>query len=630
MIKRLLFFCLTLLFFISATSNVSADNKIIRKKTVRNATITAGNRLTVFAKGKTLNTKIMDGGIEDVFAGAVSQNAQVFNGGRLWLAGGKSYGAVVHNGGLMEVREHDNKSSYSTDTKLLSGGRMNVFNHSLAEKITVGSNGFLRVYFPGAVISDVTILSGGLVHVWKHGTAQNVYVAPGGVLELREESPVLKGTIRVAGQLKASFDHDPDVSQAKIILDLTQRNVADDFCVKNFAYLGKADICINVAEKQNMGLYKLATGAVSGIKDWKIKIGNHFLRPSVQQSVLYADKYYTLSQQKDSSITLTISQRALSESELSAMYEKMTKGGIGQFALNMGSTKAAYYFAEHNIMQGDPELQYAVIYIHGANGGERDAAGRMRNELKRYKSKEKVYCIAPSFFTEGTCPANKQKSTLIWDGGWRGGSSAVNGNHVSNFDVIDKFYRILSNRKLYPKMKRITLAGFSAGGQCVNRYVAVGKMPVSPTIETVFVVGNPSVYLYIDKLRFQNGKFRKVKSKANYNSWFLGLDNRYPYCKKTQKMQILKNLYSRSTLYFCGTTDTGKAMLDVNEEAMLQGRNRYERFLIYQKHVARYPDWKQKTRFFSVPDIAHSSTVFYKNNIIQKWVFGEELPGGDK
>ena len=71
-------------------------------------------------------------------------------------------------------------------------------------------------------------------------------------------------------------------------------------------------------------------------------------------------------------------------------------------------------------------------------------------------------------------------------------------------------------------------------------------------------------------------------------------------------------------------------LLDVNEEAMLQGRNRYERFLIYQKHVAYYPDWKQKTRFFSVPDIAHSSTVFYKNNIIQKWVFGEELPGGDK
>ena len=303
---------------------------------------------------------------------------------------------------------------------------------------------------------------------------------------------------------------------------------------------------------------------------------------------------------------------------------------VNQFDLKVCSIKAAYYFAEHNIMQGDPELKYAVIYIHGTNGGKKDAAGSMRHKLKQYKSKEKVYCIAPSFFTEKTCPEKQKKNTLIWDGGWRGGSSAINGNHISNFEVIDEIYRILSNKQLYPKMKRITLAGFSAGGQCVNRYVAVGKMPVSPTIETVFVVGNPSVYLYIDKLRFKNGKFRKIKSNSDYNRWFLGLDKRYPYCRNTEKMQILQNLYSRPVLYFCGTADTGKAMLDVNEAAMLQGENRYERFLIYQKHVASYPSWKQKVRFFAIPDIAHSSAVFYKNDIVPKWIFGEKLPDSNE
>ena len=86
MLKRFLFACLTLCFFIFIPSNVLADNKIIRKKTIRNATITAGNRLTVFASGKTFNTKIMDGGIEDVFVWAVSRDAKVFKGGRLWLA----------------------------------------------------------------------------------------------------------------------------------------------------------------------------------------------------------------------------------------------------------------------------------------------------------------------------------------------------------------------------------------------------------------------------------------------------------------------------------------------------------------------------------------------------------------
>ena len=629
MVKHCLFTCLTLILFISVPYGAYAENKIIRNKTIRSATITAGNILTVLKGGNTYNTNILDGGIEDVFYGGISQNATIHKGGKLWLAGGKSFGATVENGGLMEVREYHGKSSYADNIKVMNGSQLNVYNDSFAEKITIHSGGMVRVYYPKALISDITIKRGGLLHVWKHGTAQNVYIEPGGVLELCEESPVLKGNITVAGQLKVSFDHTPNVRQAKIILDLTQRNVSDDFCIKNLAYLGKTEVYVNIAEKQKIGMYKLATGAVNGIQNWKIKIGTHSLQPALQRSVLYKNKYYTLSQQKDSSIILNISQKALSESDLSAMYQKMTNGKIKQFALNISSPKVAYYFAEHNIMQGDPELKYAVIYIHGSGGGERDAAGSLRYKLKQYKTKEKVYCIAPSFFTEGTCPANKKNSTLIWDGGWRGGSSAINGNHISNFEVIDEIYRILSNKRLYPKMKRITLAGFSAGGQCVNRYVAVGKRPVSPTIETVFVVGNPSVYLYVDKLRFKNGKFRKVKSKSNYNKWFLGLENRYPYCRTTKKMQILQNLYSRPVLYFCGTADTGRAMLDVNEAAMLQGKNRYERFLIYQKHVALYPSWKQKVRFFSIPDIAHSSEVFYKNNIVQKWIFGEELPDGN-
>lgn len=317
------------------------------------------------------------------------------------------------------------------------------------------------------------------------------------------------------------------------------------------------------------------------------------------------------------------------KSEPSKKGKTFARVGVSQFDLKVCSDKAAYYFAEHDIRQGDPALKYAVIYIHGAKGGARDAAGRMRKELRRHNPQEKVYCIAPSFFTKGTCPEDKQKSVLLWGGGWRGGSDALNGNHISNFEVIDQIYRILSDKKLYPKMKRITLVGFSAGGQCVNRYAAVGEMPVSPDVETVFVVGNPSVYLYIDNRRFERGKFRKVKSKSNYNRWFLGLEKRYPYCKRMSKSKIFRNLFSRPTLYFCGTADVNRKMLDVDQAAMLQGKNRYERFKIYRKHIARYPEWEKKVVFISVPGIAHSSAVFYKDAVVQKWVFGEKLSDQD-
>ena len=296
-----------------------------------------------------------------------------------------------------------------------------------------------------------------------------------------------------------------------------------------------------------------------------------------------------------------------------------------QFKLAVCPGKAAYYFAEHDIMKGDSSLKYAVIYIHGAKGGAKDAAALMRRKLKKYKAEEKVYCIAPSFFTKKTCPEDKKNDALLWERGWRGGASAINGNKISNFEVIDKIYKIFSDKRLYPQLKRITLVGFSAGGQCVNRYVAAGKMPVSPDIETVFVVGNSAVYLYIDKLRFKNGEFKEVKSNSNFNKWYFGLDNPYPYIQKTDRDKILKNLASRPTLYFCGTADTGKGMLDTSPAAILQGENRYGRFLIYQKYVALFPQWEKMTKFFAVPEIAHSSHVFYHNDIVPKWVFGQKI-----
>ena len=302
--RKFLFVLLLFLFCVSSY----AENKIVHRETIINATITAGNRLTVFAGGKTRNTKIKDGGIEDIFYGAVSHNARVFKGGKLWLAGGKSYGAIIYDGGLMEVREHDKKSSYSANTKLLSGARMNVFNHSLAKKITVQSNGFLRVYNPKAVISDVTILSGGLVHVWKHGTAKNVYIAPGGVLELREESPVLKGTIRVAGQLKTIFNHQPDVRLAKIIIDLTKRKTSDVYYIENLDFLSDAAISVNIAQNQKTGSYKFASGASRWKNRVDIMVGNYKAGTiAMWQPVKIHDKYYTLRRVNQKFIELEVS-----------------------------------------------------------------------------------------------------------------------------------------------------------------------------------------------------------------------------------------------------------------------------------------------------------------------------------
>ena len=123
-----------------------------------------------------------------------------------------------------------------------------------------------------------------------------------------------------------------------------------------------------------------------------------------------------------------------------------------QFNLAVCPGKAAYYFAEHDIMKGDSSLKYAVIYIHGAKGGAKDAAALMRRKLKKYKAEEKVYCIAPSFFTKKTCPEDKKNDALLWERGWRGGASAINGNKISNYFNI----KILGEKNILNVQKYLT------------------------------------------------------------------------------------------------------------------------------------------------------------------------------
>ena len=77
---------------------------------------------------------------------------------------------------------------------------------------------------------------------------------------------------------------------------------------------------------------------------------------------------------------------------------------------------------------------------------------------------------------------------------------------LSSFAVADRLLAELSDAKRFPNLRRIVLAGHSAGGQFVNRYVAVGRLGESGAgparrLEYRFLVANPSSYLYLDGRR---------------------------------------------------------------------------------------------------------------------------------
>ena len=94
--------------------------------------------------------------------------------------------------------------------------------------------------------------------------------------------------------------------------------------------------------------------------------------------------------------------------------------------------------------------------------------------------------------------------------------------YLSSFDTLDYVVNTLLNNTLYPDLKLITLAGFSAGAQLLNRYSwasDVGKngnyrdystsktvlksdIVTSTTQPAVrFIISDASSYLYFDSLR---------------------------------------------------------------------------------------------------------------------------------
>ena len=270
--------------------------------------------------------------------------------------------------------------------------------------------------------------------------------------------------------------------------------------------------------------------------------------------------------------------------------------------------KALFYFAEHAVEEGDPDLEFAVIWIHGKGGGSQDPAATLRKRLAATQERGRVYCIAPSFNTTGELKNPAMRSdTLLWDKeNWRGGGRSSNGGGECSFAIIDDFCKTLSRRELYPRLKHILIAGFSAGGQFVNRYVAVGRLPVASEIRVSFAVGAPSSYLYVDKRRFDAGAFRTPSNPPpNFNRWRNGLESPPEYAKDIPQARIMKNLASRYTFYFCGELDTGKKNLDTSPATMPQGRNRRERFEIFRQYVELFPEWQAQTRFRIVPGCAH-------------------------
>lgn len=273
-----------------------------------------------------------------------------------------------------------------------------------------------------------------------------------------------------------------------------------------------------------------------------------------------------------------------------------------------------YYTASTPLTEGyDGEL--AVVMIQGWHGGVQV----LNEQLALQNALSEAYVISPMYpRTEMMERYNiAADGRAIWneswpldltvpgtpDDDWRGGGDAA-GTELSSFDVIDTLFTRLSNRKLFPNLKKIALVGFSAGGQFVGRYVAVGKGKVGDGIKVEYAAMAPSTFLRLEPA----------------DTWHYGLANRPRYCRDMSEEQILANLRSRRCFHGCGELDTLEESLDRTATAMKQGTNRLVRFENFRRAVNEDSEWSASVVFHTFSNIGHEATKAYADPVFVKYV----------
>ena len=198
--------------------------------------------------------------------------------------------------------------------------------------------------------------------------------------------------------------------------------------------------------------------------------------------------------------------------------------------------KLPYYATGDLDTDGQKGIQRAVIIVHGflRNGNQYYCASYnalMALDVLNIDGApnfENTIVMAPQFLSNGDLCWDKDKdpsssriidldSSPPVDCGlpvWYSNQSWVNGqlnsNPVSSFGFPDYIYSYdvfnlmidrLSDTIYFPDMKNITLFGFSAGGQTMQRYAIMPKYQEKEHVHVRFVISDPSGFAYFDDRR---------------------------------------------------------------------------------------------------------------------------------
>ena len=239
---------------------------------------------------------------------------------------------------------------------------------------------------------------------------------------------------------------------------------------------------------------------------------------------------------------------------------------------------------------------------------------------------------------DGRCKDKLQPNEVSWSCGgdsWRSGGNAISDPKLTSFDFMDELLRKLADKKIFPNLTQIAIAGHSAGGQFVNRYEMANRVADTLSGVTVsYVVSNPSSYAWPDATRpkpvndaerdnavfgwkseephtnFSYGPF-DASENPKYDLWPYGLEKRSGgYTANMTDEQLKKNLAARPTTYLLSQVDTlPLGGFDGSPSAMAQGATRRARGEAFVKYVN--DTLQGHGKIVIIPECGHNDRCVY-------------------
>ncbi|MFJ3369471.1 alpha/beta hydrolase [Pseudomonas sp. NPDC086251] len=273
------------------------------------------------------------------------------------------------------------------------------------------------------------------------------------------------------------------------------------------------------------------------------------------------------------------------------------------------------------------KIERVLIIIHG----------RLRNAETYRQSAERAaeqagqtattLVIAPQFLNETDVAAHPvADSVLRWQGNdWMAGGLSTAPFPLSSYAALDEIVARIGDRRQFPDVKQIVIAGHSGGAQVVQRYALLGHDQPElkeAGIQVRYVIANPSSYAYFDERR--PVAFNHAGC-PGFNRWKYGLADLPAYAEGQTPAQLQENYATRDIVYLLGQQDIdpNHPALDKSCEAKAQGVNRLARGRNYFAYLKRLHPQGLSQQLIEVPGVGHDGDGMFNSPEGQKALFSE-------